>query len=380
MSDVIQALDAHIHYSLKYPVDELLKTMEATDTDMANLAVVPSRRALSSVPDALMVKAMNPGRFYVFASLDVSVFFRYKGRVGEKMRDYAKDMLRCGCDGIKIIEGKPNMRKLLPVPDWDEPQWEPFFQWCEEEAIPILWHVNDPETFWDREKAPSFAVERGWIYDESFVNNEAQYAQVLAVLQRHPRLKIIFAHFFFLSAQLERLSGILDSYPELRVDLTPGIEMYENFSRRPEETRAFFAKYAKRIVYGTDIGARGVLAEGAVSYEESLSRAALVRSFLEKDGSETITGDGIFLSPDTAFEMPCLGLEPDALRAILRGNFLDFVGKAPVPVDGKLVLKDCRRVRTTLFIMGFIDKELVKDTSCLRQVEQYFKKRRRDRT
>ena len=370
------ALDAHIHYSLKYPPEELVRTMDDTGTAMANLVVVPSHTALSSVPDALTVKDMYPGRFYVFASLDVSTYFRCRGRVGAKMRDYAKEMLRCGADGLKIIEGKPAMRKELPVPAWDSAEWNPFFAWAEQEQVPILWHVNDPETFWHPEMAPQFAVRMGWTYDESFIDNELQYTQVLRLLAAHPRLKIIFAHFFFMSAQLRRLDKILSLYPNLMVDLTPGIEMYENFSKNPAAARAFFEKYGDRIVYGTDIGARGVLGNGEVSYAESCERARLVHAFLEREGDTEVTGDGLFLMADQSFTMKCLGLEGEPLERILSGNFLRFVGKEPAEVSRRHVLKDIRRIKTSLVIMGFINKNLHKETSCLEEAQNYFSRRK----
>lgn len=369
------ALDAHIHYSLKYRPEELIRTMDDTCTAMANLVVVPSHTALSSVPDALMVKDMYPDRFFVFASLDVSTYFRYRGRVGVKMCDYARRMIRAGADGIKIIEGKPGMRKELPVPDWDSEEWDPFFEWAELAQIPILWHVNDPETFWDPERAPRFAVEMGWTYDDTFINNEAQYTQVLNLLTRHPNLHIIFAHFFFMSAQLPRLDAILTAFPNVMVDLTPGIEMYQHFSHGITGTRAFFEKYAGRIVYGTDIGARGVLGNGQVSYDESLIRADIVRTFLEGTEDVEITGDGLFLMADQGFTMHPLGLSGARLTAILSGNFLRFVGKEPAEVVPKLVLKEIKRIKQSLTVMGFIDKTLQKDTSCLDEAQDYFKRR-----
>lgn len=82
------------------------------------------------------------------------------------------------------------------MPDFDAPCWEPFWAWAEEAGVPFMWHVNDPENFWDAAHAPAFAVAQGWLYDDSYINNEAQYAQVLSVLARHPRLRIVFAHFF----------------------------------------------------------------------------------------------------------------------------------------------------------------------------------------
>ena len=373
MSKNIKRIDAHIHYALPFSGEELTKIMDATGTDMANLVVVPHRQRLTSVPDALMVKDMYPGKMYVFSSLDVSVFYRYKNKVGRMMSLYAMEMLKCGCDGIKIIEGKPNMRKLIPVPDWNKRVWDPFFDYCEKHAVPILWHVNDPEEFWDEKKAPSWAKEQGWLYDESFVNNEAQYLQVLERLEKNPKIKIIFAHFFFMSAQLSRLAAILDRFPNVMVDITPGIEMYKNFSDAPEQAAAFFEKYQDRIVYGTDIGARGVIGSCPVSYEESLARTEIVQSFLECEGSKEVKSDGFFLASGTDFEMKCLGLGDEMLEKIYHRNFENFVGHEPKKVNAKLLLKFCLKERFVLKVMALIDKELTPDTSCLTQVETYFK-------
>ncbi len=71
---------------------------------------------------------------------------------------------------------------------------------------------------------------------------------------------MIFAHFFFLSAQLPRLAELFERFPNMHVDLTPGIEMYHNFSRNPQATRDFFLRYQERILFGTDIGAKALLA------------------------------------------------------------------------------------------------------------------------
>ena len=378
MSEKIKALDAHIHYSLKYPPEELVRTMDDTCTEAANLVIVPDRRSLSSVPDALMVKDMYPGRFYVFSSLDVSVYYRYGGRVGEKMTAYAKDMLACGCDGIKIIEGKPNMRKLLPVPDWDSPEWEPFFKWCENEAVPILWHVNDPEFFWDTENAPPWAKSRGWAYDESYICNEEQYGQILRLLEKFPLLKICFAHFFFMSAQLERLAEILDRFPNIRIDITPGTELYQNLSEKPGEAAAFFKKYGKRIIRGTDIGSRTVLIPGEkpLSEEESFARVRLVDSFLRDTGTEHIPGDGYFLTEDRAFEMNGLGLGDEALRDIAGANFVRFVGGGPRPADAARTARECRRIRHTLRRLEKVLPDFRADVRYILEAESYFNGKR----
>lgn len=380
-----KVIDCHIHYSLPIEPDELIRVMDESGTDMANLVLVPHRQRLSSVPDALMAKHRYPQRLFVFTSLDTSAYFKSPKTVGKQMAAYCADMLKCGCDGVKIIEGKPQMRQMLPVPDFDQPVWEPFFAWAEEKQVPILWHVNDPEEFWDEEKIPGWAKERGWAYDDSYINNEVQYTQVLNVLEKHPKLKIIFAHVFFMSAQLPRLSGILDRYPNVMIDLTPGIEMYINFSANAEASREFFLRYQDRIIYGTDIGARAVISESGVDtsgggsshidMEESLCRWHIVTDFLSGGKDYVVKADGNFLVGTEDFTLTGLELPEDVQEKIYSGNFLRFVGGMPKPIIPRLARKECRRVKISIRIMSLFDKSIKPDFTCVNRVMQYFRKK-----
>ena len=81
------------------------------------------------------------------------------------------------------------------------------------------------------------------LYDDTFVNNEEQYRQMEAILKRHPKIKFIFAHMYFMSAQLPRLAALLDQYPNMMVDITLGLDIYVNLSKNTEEAKAFFEKY-----------------------------------------------------------------------------------------------------------------------------------------
>ncbi len=266
-------IDGHIHYMLDLEPDALVKFMDETGMDAANLASISHGTRLSCTLDALTLKALYPGRFYVCGSLDPCEYYRGGEDMGARLASYARRLISCGCDGIKLLEGKPQLRRALPVPDFDAKCWEAFWTFMEETQTPLLWHVNDPEEFWDKSKIPLWAAKLGWEYDDTYINNEAQYAQVLTVLEHHPKLRVTFAHMFFLSAQLSRLSAILDRFANVMVDLTPGIEMYENLSRDAHETRSFFEKYHDRIIYGTspiDVwelrGVDGMLRDYAPNY------------------------------------------------------------------------------------------------------------------
>ncbi len=183
---------------------------------------------------------------------------------------------------------------------------------------------------------------------------------MLTVLGRHPGLRICFAHFFFLSAQLARLADILERYSNVVTDLTPGIEMYENFSLAPEETRAFFDRFHDRILYGTDIGSRFVYHGGGRPFneKENLRRPEIVRAFLTNRETETVSADGNFVVGRPDFAMMGLGLEGERLGEILRENFLRFLGNAARPVDPDtaraLIARTRRELVSAAKLPGFV--------------------------
>lgn len=167
--------DGHIHFALDAEPSDYADFLEASGTDAANLAVITRGRTLPCTPESLAVKAMFPGRFYVCGALDPLEYFHGDVSMGGRLMEYARRMLACGCDGIKLLEGKPQLRRALPIPDFDLPCWEDFWCFLEETQTPLLWHVNDPASFWDRENVPDWARKMGWFYDDSFINNEEQY-------------------------------------------------------------------------------------------------------------------------------------------------------------------------------------------------------------
>ena len=351
--------DAHVHYSLDLDPAAFVALLDKTGTEKANLAVIAHGDRVNCTPEALALKALYPERFTVFGQLDPCLYYRGGADMGKKQAAFAASLLAAGCDGIKLLEGKPQLRRALPIPDFDADCWDAFWTWCEDEQVRVLWHVNDPENFWDPNKVPAWAAGQGWLYDESYINNEEQYRQVLTVLGRHPGLRICFAHFFFLSAQLPRLAGILERYPNVVTDLTPGIEMYENFSLAPEETRAFFDRFHNRILYGTDIGSRFVYHGGGRPFneKENLRRPEIVRAFLTNREYETVSADGNFVVGRPDFAMMGLGLEGERLREILGGNYLRFVGADARPVDAEkalaLVADTREKLRAAAKLPGF---------------------------
>ena len=328
MRKTIARIDSHVHFAWPVSFDSLTEILRKTGADAVCLAALPGTRRLDPTPDLLCYKLMHPDTTFVFGCLDVTVYETNPQHCGRLFVHRVKQLMRMGCDGVKLLEGKPTLRRRFPIPDFDSPAWEPFWAYAERKQIPLLWHVNDPEQFWDPDAVPAYAKNSGWGYGPEDVNNEAQYRQVYNVLLRHPRLNLTLPHLFFLSAQLPRLTEWMERFPCLRVDLTPGIELYENLSKTPAETRAFFLRFADRIQYGTDIGGRAALKETITQLDEieSLRRVEIIQHFLRETGEREILADGHYLLGSVPFTLVGMGFNESLLAKLERENFLAFVG------------------------------------------------------
>lgn len=163
-----------------------------------------------------------------------------------------KELMEIGFDGIKMLEGKPSLHKLVGR-DLSCDLYDPFFAEMEKDGTHLLFHVNDPEEFWDERYATEDLIARGWFYgDGTYATNEEVYRQMDRILEKHPNLCVNFAHFFFLSKNPQRLEEMFAKYPKMGVDLTPGGEMYLGFDEQREYYIDFFKKYSERIQIGTD--------------------------------------------------------------------------------------------------------------------------------
>ncbi len=372
----IPIIDGHIHFGHPSYRENLVQILDQANIGRFNIVCTPHMQRLSLVPDALQLKALFPRRCYVFGGLDISTLFMAPQYAGEVFAHYVDSLLEMGCDGIKMIEGKPQMRKTLPIPDFDAAVYAPYWDHMAETGIPLVFHVNDPEEFWDAERCPGWAKKMGWFYgDGTYINNEVQYRQVLNVLERHPNLNVIFAHFFFLSAQLERLSGYLDRFPNMQVDLTPGIEMYMNFARDPQKARDFFIKYQDRIVYGTDIGAKALLATPGMNIEtsESRLRIQLIRRFLETEGPFQLQSEEGFLFGDPEFTFQGIALPGEVLEKIYHGNFERSVSAQPKTLNIPAVIEECDRQEAVLGAMRVMQPNQGIDLGLITQTRDFFK-------
>lgn len=163
-----------------------------------------------------------------------------------------KELMEIGFDGIKLIEGKPTALKPLGN-NLNHIALDRLYSEMEKDGTHIVFHINDPEEFWDISKVDPEFVKRGWFYgDGTYLTYKEIQEQALTLLKNHPNLKATLAHFFFCGETPELLEEIFEKYPEVCVDLTPGCEMYHSFEAHHDYYKEFFKRHSKRVMLGTD--------------------------------------------------------------------------------------------------------------------------------
>jgi predicted TIM-barrel fold metal-dependent hydrolase len=258
----------------------------------------------------------------IYLKLTAPENYAFGGLTYRYSYDYAKEaqtLWEIGFDGMKMVEDKPTLRKQIGVP-FNDPAYDRYYAWLETNGIPLLAHVADPEEFWDKDLIPDWAVANGYFYGNGeYVSKETLYAEVDDVLKRFPKLHVTFAHFYFMSGDLERLDALLEKHSNVNLDIVAGTEMYFNFAKRPDDWRKFFIKYQDRIIFGTD---------NSNLYDKTEIENSCITNRLE---NEFLASDGDIPAWDKTAKG--IGLPLEVQEKILRTNFLHFVHGDPRPLN-----------------------------------------------
>ncbi len=307
-------------------------------------------------------------------------------------RDTAEGYLRqieqldvMGFDGVKLLDGKPELHKKIGRP-LDDSIYDLFYAYAEKQGIPIKMHLGDPDYFWDLDKVSEYYDEKNYAalpdvdrpvfwklkglvhcYDESHATLSELRNQIEGILVKFPKLKLHLAHFYFLGNMLEESIRVLEKWENVAFDLTPGGSMFVGFSKRPEAWRSFFQKYADRIYYGTDTY-NTLYFEDKEDYETAVVtgvRSNQVRRMLEWERP---------FEDDFFGKLIPLHLDDNSLRKIYHDNCVSLLGKPKEP-NKKLAALYTSQM-TTMLEHGFLhtesqerDKEEIEN---LRQIYSYF--------
>jgi hypothetical protein len=127
----------------------------------------------------------------------------------------------------------------------DSPKLAPIFQALEDNDLPFLLHIADPDTYFQLHYQDA----------SKYGTKEEHLSQLETVLETHPRVRFQIPH-FGAQPEIHRLANLgswLDRFPNVMIDTASSRWMARELSKDVDKTRSFLMKYSDRILFGTDL-------------------------------------------------------------------------------------------------------------------------------
>lgn len=246
------AIDYHNHLDGLNP-SEVLRVMDACGVEKAvNITMEIGRAGIASMD---RFHHVAPDRFASIGWMDWSAVDRED--FIPRTLDSLEEMVEHGAVGIKFwkdlgLKVRDAQGRLLRI---DDERLAPIFDKAGELGITVMFHTADPNAFFrpiDRfnERYEELAAHPDWSFCEAPVTKPSLLAQRNKVIARHPNTKFVCAHLAESGEQLSCVAQLLDTYPNVSVDISARIA---ELGRQPYTARRFFLNYADRILFGTDL-------------------------------------------------------------------------------------------------------------------------------
>ncbi|RMF28987.1 MAG: amidohydrolase, partial [Bacteroidetes bacterium] len=162
-----------------------------------------------------------------------------------------------GARGLKIYKSQGMFHKdkngnRIRIND---PRLDPIWAKCGELGIPVLIHTADPKPFWQ----PHDENNERWLElklrprrkraDDDPAPWDTLIAEQHDIFRKHPNTTFINAHMGWFANDLGRLGQLLDSFPNMYVEIGAVIA---ELGRQPRMANRFFEKYQDRVLFGKD--------------------------------------------------------------------------------------------------------------------------------
>ena len=284
---MIKVFDNHCHTLRRVSVEESIESFKlyAKHNNVCGMNFLSIAKDLSDMENDYMQNVKNlflkkyfGAPYTAFAGLEHHVDLSEEEQAEEYLNQ-VKVYKEVGFDGLKMLEGKPNMRRIFGY-KLSDPVYEKMFAYIEQIGFPVVLHNADPKEFWHKELCSEHALKRGWYVTPDQLKKEEMDEDVFAVMERHPNLRLGLAHFGFFSQDVEVAERFM-SYKNTALDTTPGGEQYFHMLEDWNNWKAFFEKYQDKIIYGSD-----TYNYKLTDYENLrsvLARPTLVREFFSTD-------------------------------------------------------------------------------------------------
>lgn len=252
-------IDVHNHLTheeMQWEKASLEQTLR--ELDLLNVQMVVNLSGLSG--DALKHNLEQwdlayPGRFITFCNVD----FTGIGSPGWTERAVAqlRADVAAGARGLKIykelgLRHRDTQGRLVSP---DDPRLFDLWEQAGELGIPVTIHSADPVAFFrplDRlnERWDELHARPDWhFYGPEFPAFQEVIDALYRLVEAHPKTTFITAHVGCYPENLGFVSQMLERYPNLYTDISARTA---ELGRQPYSARAWFLRFADRILFGTD--------------------------------------------------------------------------------------------------------------------------------
>jgi predicted TIM-barrel fold metal-dependent hydrolase len=256
-------IDLHTHIDpAPEHVAQAIRIFDAAGVGVAvNLSGGTVTRVQGQPSELEQVKALldakAPGRFLEYMNLDYADWdkpdfaARAVAQVEEGARLGAAGFKEFKRLGLYLRDGKG---KLIAI---DDTRLDPMWKRLGELGMPVSIHVADPKAFWEPYDAHNERWTelkdhpRWWFGDpKKFPPRMDLLAALERVVARHPETTFVCVHMANNAEDLDWVAAQLDAHPNMMADVAARVPEFGRHD--PDRVRAFFVKYADRILFATD--------------------------------------------------------------------------------------------------------------------------------
>lgn len=248
----VAAIDYHNHLDSLDP-RQVLTIMDACGIErVVNITMQTGEAAFDAIR---RFHSAAQDRFSTIGWMDWSGlerpdFFRTSVERLEQLVEHGACGLKLWKDlGLTVRDGSGRLLRI------DDERLAPVFEKAAELKIPVMFHTADPDAFFlpidcYNERYEELAAHPDWsFYGSEFAKPEL-LEQRNRVFARHPGTTFVAAHMAESAECLSRVAELLDTYPNVSVDMSARVA---ELGRQPYTARAFFLRFANRILFGADL-------------------------------------------------------------------------------------------------------------------------------
>ena len=249
-------IDMHSHAYAKTP-EEIAEWVRNMDEVGIEKTIVLTDSTGQEFADIHRKYAAYPGRFEIWCGFDYTGYDQ--PGFGPQAIQALEKCHQAGAQGIGELHDKGKGLASSTVNAFgmhpDDTRMDSLFERCGQLGMPVNIHVADPIWMYEPMDNQNDGLMNAFIWRLDNQPGIVGHSGMIDILERtvkkHSGTTFIACHFANLDYDLTRLGQILERHPNLYADISA---RYAETAPIPRFTSQFYAKYADRLLYGTDMG------------------------------------------------------------------------------------------------------------------------------